>query len=139
MTAAKKVLGATALAVVMCGTLVAPASGQPRPNPLFSGGGTDTLVNSGVCSAGSSWQLAGRSRFLRVVVEARVVTDVRRQRWVLSLAHNQTTIVRIMRRPTGRGLVRVRGRVRNEPGPDTFTMTARNRITGEICQGTLTF
>lgn len=127
------------MAVALCATLVVPASGQPKPGPARSGGGTDTLISSGMCSAGSTWQLAGRSRFLRVVVEARVGTQTRRPRWVLSLGHNQTTIARIVRRPTHRGLVRVRGRVINAPGPDSFTLTARNRGTGEICQGTLTF
>lgn len=39
----------------------------------------------------------------------------------------------------GPGVVKVKGRVRNEPGMDTFTFTARNRNTNEICQGTLTF
>ena len=91
-----------------------------------------------VCDAGSTWTLSGRSRFLRVVVSARIDTTPR-QRWVLRVQHNQVTVASLSRKSSGRGVVKVKGRVRNEPGMDTFTFTARNRNTNEICQGTLTF
>lgn len=119
--------------------LAAPAAARPGPSgPGFSGG-SDTLVSSGVCDAGSTWTLSGRSRFLRVDVEAKVQTDRRRTRWVVRVVHNQTTVAMRSRKATGSGEVKVKARVRNQPGPDTFTLIARNRITGETCQGTLTF
>lgn len=135
----KTALSGAAVAGALCATLAAPASGQPGPGPHGPNGGADTLVSSGVCSAGSTWALAGRSRFLRIAVDARVGTQTGRQRWALRLTHNQTTVARTVRKPTGSGVVKVRGRVQNLPGPDTFTFFARNRTTGETCQGTLTF
>lgn len=128
-------IGATALALALSASLAAPAVGQPGP----SSGGSDRIATSGVCDAGSTWTLSGRSRFLRVDVEARIDTDRRRARWVVRLQHNQTTVALRFRRATGGGVVKVRARVRNQPGPDTFTFIARNRITAETCQGTLTF
>lgn len=83
--------------------------------------------------------MEGRSRFLRVEVEARIRTNRSRQRWTLRLSHNQTTIATLTRKPTGKGEAKLKGRVENQPGPDTFTFTARNRVTGETCQGTLAF
>jgi len=53
--------------------------------------------------------------------------------------HNQNTVAMRSRKAKGSGVVRVRTRVRNAPGPDTFTLIARNRTTSETCQGTLTF
>jgi hypothetical protein len=137
--AKRTALNGAVAAAALCAMLTTPASGHERPGPLGPNGGSDTLASSGVCTAGSTWELAGRSRYLRIVVEARVGTQTRRQRWVLILMHNQTAVARTVRKPTGRGVVKVRGRVQNQPGPDTFTFVARNRTTAETCQGTLTF
>ena len=123
-------MAALALAIVATAPAVA-RPGQPA-------GGSDRIVTTGVCDAGSTWTLSGRSRFLRVVVSARIDTTPR-QRWVLRVQHNQVTVASLSRKSSGRGVVKVKGRVRNEPGMDTFTFTARNRNTNEICQGTLTF
>ncbi|MFN8128233.1 MAG: hypothetical protein U0R28_05490 [Candidatus Nanopelagicales bacterium] len=123
-------VAALALAIVATAPAVA-RPGQPA-------GGSDRIVTTGVCDAGSTWTLSGRSRFLRVVVSARIDTTPR-QRWVLRVQHNQVTVASLSRKSSGRGVVKVKGRVRNEPGMDTFTFTARNRNTNEICQGTLTF
>jgi hypothetical protein len=128
-------ISGAALALALSASLAAPAVGRPGP----PSGGSDRIATAGTCSAGSTWTLSGRSRFLRVDVEARVETDRGRQRWVLRLLHNQTTIALRSRRATGGGVVKVKARVRNEPGPDTFTLIARNRNTAETCQGTLTF
>lgn len=124
------------LALAVGAGLAAPAAARPGPGIT---GGSDTLVTSGVCDGGSTWTLSGRSRYLRVDVEARVETDRRRTRWVVRVVHNQTTVAVRSRKATGSGVVKVKARVRNEPGPDTFTLIARNRITAETCQGTLTF
>ena len=73
-------------------------------------------------------------------VEGRVegVRARKRKRWVLRLAQNQNTVAVTTRRSSGGGL-KVKARVNNQPGTDTFTLTAQNRSTGEICQGNLTF
>ena len=120
--------------LVLSASMATPAVAQPSPN-----GGAGTIVTTGVCDAGSTWTVSGRSRFLRVVVVARVDTDTPRQRWVLRLKQNQRNVVAKSRKSTKRGVVKVKGRVRNQPGPDTFMFTARNRTTAETCQGTLTF
>lgn len=122
------------VALALSVSLATPASARPSPN-----GGAGRIVTTGVCDAGSTWTVSGRSRFLRVVVVARVDTDTPRQRWVLRLTQNQRNVVAKSRKSTKRGVVKVKGRVRNQPGPDTFTFTARNRTTAETCQGTLTF
>lgn len=126
-------------AVLALAVGVTPAAARPGPPGPGPSGGSDTLVTSGVCDAGSTWKLSGRSRYLRVDVEARVDTDRRRGRWVVRVVHNQTIVAMRSRKATGSGVVRVRARVRNESGPDTFALTARNRITSETCHGTLTF
>ncbi|MEZ5185722.1 MAG: hypothetical protein R2720_08255 [Candidatus Nanopelagicales bacterium] len=131
-------LGAAAMVAVLSASLAAPAAGQPRPKPRPTGG-SDTIVSSGVCDAGSTWTLTGRSRFLRIVVGARVDTDRGRQRWVLRIKRDRTTVARVSRKSNGRGVVRVKGKVRNRPGADTFTFIARNRTSAETCRGTLTF
>jgi len=131
----KAICGAV-LALVVGATPAAARPGPPGPGPA---GGSETLVSSGVCDAGSTWTLSGRSRYLRVYVEARVQTDRRRSRWVVRVIHNQNTVAMRSRKAKGSGVVRVRTRVRNAPGPDTFTLIARNRTTSETCQGTLTF
>lgn len=122
------------IALALNAPLAAPAVARPN-----APGGSDSIVTSGVCDAGSTWTLSGRSRFLRVVVVARVDTDTRRQRWVLRLKQNQRNVVATARKSTKRGVVKVKGKVRNQPGPDSFMFIARNRITAEKCQGTLTF
>ena len=57
---------------------------------------------------------------------------------MLRLQQNQTTVAVTSKRGSGGGL-KVRARVGNQPGTDTFTLSALNRTTGETCQGTLTF
>ena len=129
-----------ALALLVGATLATPAAARPGPEPRgTNSGGSDRISISGTCDAGSSWTLSGRSRFLRVQVEGRVDGERRRKRsrWVLRLQHNQDTVVVRTRKATRR--VKVKARVRNLPGPDTFTLTAFNRKTGETCQGSLTF
>ena len=128
-------ISGTALALALSASSAAPAVGRPGP----SSGGSDRIATTGTCTAGSQWTLSGRSRYLRVDVEARVDTGGPRARWVLRLQHNQTTVAVRSRRATGGGVVKVKARVGNLPGLDTFTLTARNRLTAETCQGTLTF
>ena len=84
---------------------------------------------------GTDWAL----EILRVVVGARVDGDARRQRWVLRIKRDATTVARVSRKSIRKGVVKVKGKVRNYPGPDSFTFIARNRTTAERCQGTLTF
>lgn len=122
------------MALAMTIPVVTPAVARPGG----PGGGAGRIATSGQCSGNSTWSLSGRSRFLRVVVTARVDTAPR-QRWVVRLEHNQSTVAAFTRKATGRGVVKAKGRVSNQPGPDTFTFVARNRSTAEICQGTLTF
>lgn len=124
--------------VLSAATLVLAIAIPATPAAARPGGGADRITTAGQCSSGSTWILSGRSRFLRVVVEARVSTHPR-QRWTIRLDHNQALIAAMSRKSTGRGVLKVKGRVANAPGPDTFSFVARNRNTAEICQGTLTF
>ncbi len=129
-----------ALALLVGATLATPAAARPGPEPRgTNSGGSDRVAIAGTCDAGSSWTLSGRSRFLRVEVEGRVESEKRRKRsrWVVRLQHNQDTVAVSSRK--ARKKVKVKARVRNLPGPDTFTLTAFNRRTGETCQGSLTF
>ncbi len=134
-----KATAGTAIALAVSTSLVLPAAASGGPDGHRITGGSDTLVTSGVCDAGSTWTMEGRSRYLRVEVEARIRTKRSRQRWTLRLSHNQITIATLTRKPTGSGEAKLKGRVENQPGPDTFTFSARNRATGETCQGTLAF
>lgn len=120
-------------------SVAAPAAARPGPSPLGPGGGSDEISISGTCDAGSTWNLAGRSRFLRVDVEGRVNPDRRRTRWTVRLQHNGTTVAVRSRKVNGGGGIKVKARVGNLPGTDVFTLSAVNRTTGETCQGTLTF
>jgi hypothetical protein len=136
-----KAITSAALALVVGATLAAPASARPRPEPRgTNSGGSERITMSGTCDAGSRWTLSGRSRFLRIEVEGLIDAQRRRKksRWVLRLEQNQNTVAVRSKRGSGGGL-KVRARVANQPGPDTFTLTALNRTTGETCQGTLTF
>ncbi len=132
-------IAGTALALALSTALSVPAVGRPRPVPVDLTAGSDAIVTTGTCDAGSTWTLSGRSRFLRIVVEARIATNQPRSRWVLRVRHNQVAVARVSRKSNFGGLVKVKGRVRNQMGPDTFTFIARSRTTGETCQGTLTF
>ncbi len=119
--------------------MAAPAAARPGPESDTSSGGSERITISGTCDAGSTWTLSGRSRFLQIEVEGRVDAQRRkRSRWVLRLQQNQTTVAVTSKRGSGGGL-KVRARVGNQPGTDTFTLSALNRTTGETCQGTLTF
>ena len=129
------------MVLAISATLTAPVAAQPdRESRGVNSGGSDRVSVSGTCDAGSRWSLSGRSRFLRIDVEGRVegVRARKRTRWVLRLAQNQNTVAVTTRRSSGGGL-KVKARVNNQPGTDTFTLTAQNRSTGEICQGNLTF
>ena len=77
---------------------------------------------------------------LQIDVEGRVEAQRRgkKARWVLRLTQNQTTVA-VTSKKSGGGGLKVKARVGNQPGTDTFTLTALNRSTGETCQGTLTF
>jgi hypothetical protein len=130
-----------ALALVVGATLAAPAAARPGPEDRgTSSGGSERITMAGTCDAGSRWTLSGRSRYLQIEVEGRVEAQRRRKksRWVLRLQQNQTTVAVTSKKGSGGGL-KVRARVGNQPGTDTFTLTAFNRSTGETCQGTLTF
>ncbi len=133
-------IAGTALALAVSASLVAPAAARPGPDPRgTNSGGSERITISGTCDAGSRWTLSGRSRFLQIEVEGRVEPQRRkRSRWVLRLQQNQTTVAVTSKRGSGGGL-KVRARVSNQPGTDTFTLSAINRTTGETCQGTLAF
>lgn len=137
-----KTITVAAVALVLSAGVAVPAAARPGPEPRgTNSGGAERISISGTCDSGSSWTLSGRSRFLRIDVEGRVQGERRRKRsrWVLRLEQNQNTVAIRSRKATGRGVVKVKARVRNLPGADTFTLTALNRTTGETCQGTLTF
>jgi hypothetical protein len=58
---------------------------------------------------------------------------------VLRIKRDGMTVARVSRKSNRKGVVKVKGRIRNYPGADSFTFIARNRSTAERCQGTLTF
>jgi len=130
-----------ALALVVAASAAAPAAARPGPEPRgTNSGGSERITVSGTCDSGSRWTLSGRSRFLQIEVEGRLSPQRRkRSRWVMRLQQNQTTVAVTSKKVNGGGGVKVRARVGNQPGTDTFTLSALNRTTGETCQGTLTF
>lgn len=96
-------------------------------DPARAAGGADWVVASGTCDAGGRWAIAARAARRGVLVRVRVIGG--RGRWQVRLTHNG--------RP-----VRIRGRfavTRNEPGVDQYGLTARNRRTGQICVGALSY
>lgn len=135
-------MAVAAAALALGASVVTPATahsdGEERG---ANSGGSERISTSGSCTSGSSWTLSGRSRFLRIDVEGRVDSErqFKRSRWVLRLEQNQTTVAVRSRKSSGGGGLKVKARVGNLPGPDTFTLIALNRTTGETCQGTLTF
>jgi hypothetical protein len=135
-----KAITSAAAALAVGVTLVAPAAARPGPDQrAASSGGSERITIAGTCDAGSRWTVSGRSRFLRIDVAGRVEAQRQRKkpRWVLRLQQNQNTVA--VRTKRGWGGLQVKARVSNQPGPDTFTLFAQNRSTGETCQGTLTF
>lgn len=136
-----RILASAAAVLALTATVAAPAAARPdREARGLNSGGSDRISVSGTCEAGSRWSLSGRSRFLRIDVEGRVdgKRSRKRSRWVLRLAQNGTPVAQVSKRSSGGGL-KVKTRVGNQPGTDTFTLTAQNRSTGETCQGNLTF
>jgi hypothetical protein len=130
----------TVMVLALSAGITAPAAARPGPSLSGSGGGSERISISGTCDAGSRWTLSGRSRFLRIEVEGRVEPQRRkRSRWVLRLLQNQAPVDVTSKRTSGGGGLKVRARVGNQPGTDTFTLNAVNRTTGETCQGILTF
>lgn len=135
--ATPRTLPAALVAVGLCVSLAAPAVARPRP--VRPSGGLDVIATSGACTAGSVWEISGRSRSLRVVVTVRLNTGQKRQRWRVRLLHNRVRVFAGTRSSKRRGVVKVRRRLSNLAGPDAFTLVARNRVTRETCRGTLSF
>ena len=101
--------GAAAMVAVLAGVVVRAGRGSAT-TATPADGGSDAIVSYGVCDAGSTWALTGRSRFLRVVVGARVDSDARRQRWVLRIKRDATTVAKVSRKSNRKGVVKVKGR-----------------------------
>lgn len=140
-----RAFGLTAIAVATTMALsVMPASASERPNhqgghPMREAGGFDAITSGGPCADSSLWELAARSRALRVMISLRISNTEPGDRWRIRLHQNDRRIARGNRKARIDGSVQMRRPARNLPGVDEFVLIARNRTTGETCKGTLTY
>lgn len=126
--------GVTVL-LLMTGLLGAPATAGRG----VSAGGADTFSASGPCSLGGTWTLVTRSKRGGILVTVRLRQMRPSRRWVVAGTHNNGSSFTVRKFSGPRGVVRARKRTPNRPGVDLFTVTARQRGSGNVCSGSLSF
>ncbi|HEX5017383.1 MAG TPA: hypothetical protein VFX15_07345 [Actinomycetes bacterium] len=105
--------------------------------PAVAGGGVE---REGNCSARSDWKLKASPDDGRIEVRGIVDSDVGGQRWRWKMLHNGSVSARgRATTESGSGEFRVRRLMVNVPGDDRIGWRAKNRRTGEVCRGNLTF
>jgi hypothetical protein len=105
--------------------------------PAIAGGGVD---REGNCSNRSEWRLKASPEDGRIEVEGRVDSDIAGQRWRWKMLHNGEVSARGRATTDGSGgSFRVRRLMVNLPGDDHIGWRVKNRATGEVCRGNLTF
>ncbi len=108
------------------------AAGLTSPVDAVAGqwhaaGGADWISASGTCDQGARWGIAARAARGGVLVRAGV--RGRPGRWTATLTHNGRPI------PLRRGPVVTP----NLPGIDQYVLSGRNRLTGQVCGGSLSY
>jgi hypothetical protein len=132
-TSIKGVVAAALVAGVLFAGTAAPAGATGAHQ------GTVTKVTaSGSCSAASTWALTLAQRERRRVtgVKFEVTEGTQGDRWRVKLSRNGHVFFRGARVTQGDdGSFRVRLRVRNPRGIDTYDAAAKNTSSGETCVG----
>jgi hypothetical protein len=105
--------------------------------PAVAGSSVD---REGNCSNRSEWRLKASDQDGRIEVEGRVDSDIAGQRWRWKMLHNGEVSARGRATTDGSGgSFRVRRLMVNIPGDDHIGWRAKNRASGEVCRGNLTF
>ena len=118
--------GAATAAALMLAAILTPQTGAAA-DPWHSAGGADWISASGTCDQGARWSIAARAGRGGVLVRAGV--RGRPGRWNATLTHNGRPV------PLRRGPVPTP----NLPGVDQYVLTGRNRLTGQVCGGSLSY
>ena len=119
------------LASAVAAALAAPASVAAK---------SSDVIARGSCSASSDWKLKASPDDGRIEVRGIVDSDVGGQRWRWKMLHNGSVSARgRATTESGSGEFRVRRLMVNVPGDDRIGWRAKNRKTGEVCRGNLTF
>ena len=102
-----------------------------------SGGGA--TIRTGNCSGRADWKLKGKARDGGFEIEYEVDSNRRGQVWAYTIRQNGVVLAQGTRTTLPpSGSFSVERRAPNTAGPDTFTATARNTVSGQTCSGTLT-
>lgn len=129
-----KVLKSTILALALGGAMAITTV------PALASGGDSGAGATGPCSASSDWKLKAKSDNGRIEVEGEVDSNVNGQLWRWRLAHNGEITAhgrKMTHAPSGS--FDVRRLMVNAEGRDKIALRAKNRATGEVCRGHLTF
>ncbi len=122
-------IGATTVAALMMTGVVATT-------PAFAKNGNDgRVIATGDCSRRTDWKLKAKPDDGRMEVEFEVDSNRNGQRWSWTIRHDGV-VKKSGRRTTHApsGSFEVRRLLTDAPGKHTFTATARNLRTGEVCR-----
>lgn len=111
--------------LMLVATLTPPA--DAAADPWHGAGGADWIAASGTCDRGARWAIAARAARGGVLVRAGV--RGRPGRWTVTLTHNGRPV------PLRKGPVLTP----NLPGVDQYVLAGRNRLTGQVCGGSLSY
>lgn len=112
--------------------------------PLFTAlpasANDDDVIREGGCSGGTDWKVKASPEDGRVEVEGEIDSNRSGQTWHWKIEHNGSSSARGSAVTGGRsGSFEVRRVLVDLSGADTFVFRARNRGSGEICRGFVTF
>jgi hypothetical protein len=96
---------------------------------------------SGSCSASTDWKLKTKTEDnRRLEVELEIDSNRNGQKWYLSISDNGKRVYTSSRHThVPSGSFEVERNIANRSGTDRITAVARNKATGEVCRGALTF
>lgn len=98
------------------------------------------VIRTGACTNASDWKLKAKADNGRIEIEFEVDTPKIGQTWSVKIKKNGNVIFRGARTTQApSGSFTVRRLTSNPPGTDTIVGRAVNRVTGEICRGSLNF
>lgn len=123
-------LGVAAVAVLMAftslGTIAAPVAAREVERDKH-----------GRCTRTSDWELELEKERGRIKIELEVDTIRRGRQWRVQMWHNGSRFVNVLRRTDRHGEVEVKRWRSDRRGKDTFRFRAVDRVSGEVCRGTL--
>ena len=89
------------------------------------------------CSGRSDWKLSLEKDDGRIEFELEIDTPRSGQRWGIAIKQNGIRFFKKVRRTDRDGDIEIERNRPDRPGTDKFWFKATNRVTGEVCKGTL--